>query len=106
VGTCDLEPTTIDWQVENIQLQASWSQNTLREPAWSTIVGRPVAAGLTSVSLQRIWDAICAFPELPDVRDWRIRVHEADRLRPILLDGLGRAEIAVDLKGECEHCPQ
>jgi hypothetical protein len=106
IGLGDLESATIDWQVENSQLQASWSQNTLREPAWSTIVGRPVAAGLTSASLQRIWDAIRVFPELPDVRDWRMRVHEVDRLRPILLDGLGRAEIAVDLTGGCEHCPQ
>jgi hypothetical protein len=104
LGQGDVQTGSITWQFQDLQMQASWSQDTFREPAWSTIIGKP-ATGLSETDIQRIWDAVCAFQDLPDVRDWRMRLQETRRLRPILVEGLGRAEIAVELEGRCEHCP-
>jgi hypothetical protein len=101
LGRGEVELEDITWRVENGQLEASWQSDVFGAPAFSQIIR---SGQLTDKGIQRVWDAVDAFPNLPDVRDYRTRLEAARRLRPVLLDGLEHAEIAVELKGKCEHC--
>jgi hypothetical protein len=102
IGRGEVGLDDITWRVENGQLEASWQSDVFGAPAFSQIIR---SGHLSNKSVQGVWEVVSAFPNLPDVRDYRTRIEEARQLRPVLLDGLEHAEIAVDLKGKCEHCP-
>lgn len=102
LGRGEVRLADITWRVENGQLEASWQLDVFGAPAFSQIVR---SGHLTDTIVKSVWEAVSAFPDLPDVRDYRTRLQEAQRLRPLLLDGLEHAEIAVELEGKCEHCP-
>jgi hypothetical protein len=104
LGQGDLDASAIVWQYANQQVEASWTRNFFNEPAWLTIIDRSTS-GITEADLLRVWEVISAFPDLTPVSEWRTRLQGARRLRPLLLDALEHAEIAVELKGKCGHCP-
>lgn len=101
LGEDTLDLGDVTWRVESGRLEASWMMDTFHQPVFLTIV----STGLSAAVVQQVWDVVTAFPNLPDVQDWRYRLQESRRLRVALIEGLGRAEVAVDLEGKCEHCP-
>jgi len=100
LGRGDLAIGAITWRVQNNQLEASWALDVFNEPAFS-----PMLAEVTEQDVENAWQAISTFGDLREVKDWSARVDAVKRLRPALLDALEHVEIAVDLKGKCEHCP-
>lgn len=100
-GQVQVDVSAVTWRVENGRLEASWQLDIDHEPAFSPIVTKE----LSSEVVERVWQAVCDFPNLPGVQDWRTREEAHDQLRPALYDSLERAEIAFDLKGKCPHCP-
>ncbi|HEV2036768.1 MAG TPA: hypothetical protein VGU71_21670 [Candidatus Dormibacteraeota bacterium] len=102
LGRGDVDIRDVWWRAENInRLEAAWQLDIYNQPAFSPMI----TTGLTWTRIDRLWAVVSEFPNLADVRDWRTKVDEERRLRPVLLDGLEQAEIGVRLKGNCEHCP-
>lgn len=101
IGHGQVDLSEVTWRVENGRLEASWQLDVDNEPAFSPIVTK----GLTSDVVERAWQTVCDFPNLPGVQNWMTKKKAHDQLRPALADSLERAEIAFDLKGRCPHCP-
>jgi len=101
VGEGEIPTSAITWRVENGRLEASWGLDIDREPAWSPIVTQ----NLSIEKIERVLEALRSFPERQPVAEHRALCIAHDALRPQLLDALEHAEIAVELKGRCQHCP-
>jgi len=101
VGQGDLGVSNITWRIVDGRMEASWERDVDDQPVFVPVV----TTQATDETLERVRSGIAAFLETPLVRERRARREVNDRLRPVLLDALERAEIAVELKGRCEDCP-
>lgn len=101
VGEGDLAASDITWRIVDGRLESSWERDVDEQPVFVPVV----TAQATDETQEKVQRGIAAFLETPLVRDRRARREVNDRLRPVLLDAFERAEIAVVLKGRCEHCP-
>lgn len=114
LGEGEIEAAAVTWRIENNRLEASWQQDIDGQPAWSQITRgdsqRDLLAGkaLGPVieDVERVWETVRTFPNLQPVVEWRRRRVAHDTLRPRLLDALEQAELVVELKGKCAHCPR
>jgi hypothetical protein len=51
--------------------------DVFNEPAFS-----PVLTDVTEDGIERTWQIISTFGDIPDVKDWRTKVDEVKRFRP------------------------
>jgi len=101
LGRGEIDPGEITWRMDGNRFEASYAVSIFNEPVFSPIISN----GPTADDVERCWSVVAAFSDLPEVREWRARVDEERRLRPLLTDSLEHAEYALGLKGKCEHCP-
>lgn len=101
LGNGQIALRDITWRMDGNRFEASYVVSIFNEPVYSPMISN----GPSAQDIEHFWDVVAEFPNLSEVREWRERIDDERRLRPLLTDSLDHAEYALDLKGKCEHCP-
>ncbi len=101
LGRGEIDLGDITWRMEGNRFEASYAVSIFNEPVYSPLISN----GPTADDVERFWSVVAALSDVPEVREWRARVDEERRLRPVLTNSLDHAEYALGLKGKCVHCP-